>query len=54
MRKIFEMKRTILTCLRIGMLVGGMGERSYAAEVVGTQFGEEMNQPLLGRVRHVS
>ena len=54
MRKIFEMKRTILTCLMIGMLVGGMGERSYAAEVVGTQFGEEMNQPLLGRVRHVS
>lgn len=54
MRKIFEMKRTILTCLMIGMLVGGMGERSCAAEVVGIQFGEEMNQPLPGSVRHVS
>lgn len=41
MRKIFEMKRTILTCLMIGMLVGGMGARSYAAEVVDTQFEEE-------------
>ncbi|MDE7184841.1 MAG: hypothetical protein K2O40_10300 [Lachnospiraceae bacterium] len=54
MRKIFEMKRTILTCLIIGMLAGGMGGNSYAAEVVGTQLGEEMDQLSLGNVRHVS
>lgn len=41
MRKIFEMKRTIMICLIAGMLTGGMGARSYAAEVVDTQFEEE-------------
>lgn len=41
MRKIFEMKQTIMICLIAVMLTGGMGARSYAAEVVDTQFEEE-------------
>lgn len=38
MRKRFGVKKNILICLMTGILAGGMGGHSYAAEVVDTQI----------------
>lgn len=37
MQKLYRLKRNIVICLIAGMLFGGMGVRSYAAEVVDGQ-----------------
>ncbi|GFI22745.1 hypothetical protein IMSAGC011_01521 [Lachnospiraceae bacterium] len=43
MQKLNGLKRNIVVCLIVGMLAGGMGVRSYAAEVVGEQIVEQIS-----------
>jgi hypothetical protein len=38
MQRLYRLKRNIVICLVVGIFAGGMGVRSYAAEVVGDQI----------------
>ena len=45
MRKSLKFKLNIVACLMSGIIIGGMGMSTYAAEVVDTQIPEETALP---------
>ena len=54
MRKSLKFKLNIVACLMSGIIIGGMGMSTYAAEVVDTQIPEETALPagdLYGQIK---
>ena len=48
MQRLSRLKRNIVICLIAGMLFGGMGVRSYAAEVVDSQTNDVDSTVIAG------